>query len=980
MKKRPGRLDHHISAVGVDFSVVLGKRRIPVEEWPLHPIHLPSERPSLFRRRISSEERVDIGKLLFLLEDGKAETIDGGRALRVGHEQIGRFDSSFTSSLGLPPPLPAKMQLSSRGAVTDATFELDLEFVMPNGLLLRNYQLNGAFLRLGRHEYTLGPESYPLLVALEEWKRNPGTSPEERLTAFGKFKHALPKGARLGDGYLDELHIEFAPSFKLRIFRNDHGEADFDLEPCRWVQDEQSGELEATGFVPHSFLSPEELDRFSSTLRRRNRLLPAHPLGRGTILILGEDARRAMEVAHRIQKEPPEVREAFMRDPHRYLREAFEEDDFVEERLERTFWEDDLSDRIREIGIWQPPVLPWLRPAPMEWLPPRGCGLKFGTTEIEIPPNELERVAAKLEGALADGRPTIEYAGQEIPATEEALRAVERLVEAHRVEERPADVEDPAPGDEEYTPPRVLLIHDNFDDVRYEAPQRRQLEADARVPNLLLTELLPHQEEALQWLQEHFLVGNPGAILADDMGLGKTLTALAFLSWVRGLQLQERVVRRPTLLVAPAGLLPNWVEEHDRHLAAPGLGLPLVVDSRSMKELRIATGPDDPEKPVLDTKRLETSDWVLASYETVRDYQPSFARVAWGTVVLDEAQSIKNPAGRKLNAIASLRPSFRLAMTGTPVENRLADLWSIADFAWPSRLGDLRSFSQQFEDADPALLQELAHELMVDRPPPFMKRRMKTDHLDGLPPKQSRQWKETMPALQAEQYSLEVEGARASEEPGKMLIALHKFRRISLAPLSWLEAGADDEAWIRSSARLMALFKILDHVRDADERALVFLEEKEVQADLRGVLQRRYGLSRPPMVINGDLAGSGRQKRVATFQEERGFDVMLLSPKAAGVGLTLTSANHVVHLSRWWNPAVEDQCSDRVYRIGQERPVHLHYPLAIHPEYGEQSFDLLLDALLERKRALSRRVLSPAAILHKQDGEELFHQATRQGS
>jgi SNF2 family DNA or RNA helicase len=259
-----------------------------------------------------------------------------------------------------------------------------------------------------------------------------------------------------------------------------------------------------------------------------------------------------------------------------------------------------------------------------------------------------------------------------------------------------------------------------------------------------------------------------------------------------------------------------------------------------------------------------------------------------------------------------------------------------------------------------------------------MKRRMKIDHLSGLPQKESLPSREFMPPLQADRYADAVRQARASDERGKMLGALHDFRRISLAPLSWLDAGADDEAWSRSSARLISLFRILDEAHAAGEKVLVFLEEKSVQADLRNVLQRRYDLAGLPMVINGDVTGPSRQRQVGVFQEEDGFDVMLLSPKAGGVGLTLTAANHVVHLSRWWNPAVEDQCSDRVYRIGQRRDVTIHHPLAIHPTFQDQSFDLLLDALLERKRSLSRHVLSPAAILQEQDGEDLFRRATQQ--
>lgn len=962
---RQGTIHFHVAAAGVAFSVTAWRRKIAVDQWARHPI------------RNASKGAANVSPLLFLLEEEKASVIDDGFALLVEHEAIAALDGSLRKGLGLPPHPAAGLQLSSRGTVEDPAFELHAQFQMASGLPIRSYQRTGAFLKLGRREYTLDGDTYRILVALEEFQKNPGTTMEERLVSFGRLKRALPESARLGSGYLDELRIEFAPAFKLQVFRNAKGEADFNLEPCRWVRDDRgSGGLEEGEQIPASFLAPEALDSFSGYLRKRSRLLPAHPLPDGTILVLGEEARRAMEVAHRIQKEPPEVREAFLREPQRYLREAFG-DDFDEERLESIFWEDDLSDRIRAIGLWQPPVLPWLTPAPTEWLPPQAGGLKIGDDTFEVHPEELPAMADLLARAIERGERSIAWDGREVPATPEALEAVERLIDAHGPKYRSPDADEPT-AEAERPPPRILLTHMNHTDVQYKAALRRKLDADARVPQLLQTDPLPHQRDAIQWLQEHFLVGNPGAILADDMGLGKTLTALAFLSWLRGLETRELVVRRPTLLIAPTGLLSNWMEEHDKHLLTPGLGKRLLATGKGLAELRIGEGPDDPDAPVLDTKRLEASDWVLTTYETLRDYQPSFVRVKWGAVVLDEAQKVKNPAARVTNAINSVDASFRLVMTGTPVENRLADLWSIADVAWPGRLGDLRAFAQRYDEAPPEELLSLSQELMVESPPPLMKRRMKIDHLSGLPQKASLPWREFMPPVQADRYADAVRQARASDERGKMLGALHDFRRISLAPLSWLDAGADDEAWSRSSARLISLFRILDEAHAAGEKVLVFLEEKSVQADLRNVLQRRYDLAGLPMVINGDVTGPSRQRQVGVFQEEDGFDVMLLSPKAGGVGLTLTAANHVVHLSRWWNPAVEDQCSDRVYRIGQRRDVTIHHPLAIHPTFQDQSFDLLLDALLERKRSLSRHVLSPAAILQEQDGEDLFRRATQQ--
>jgi len=190
-----------------------------------------------------------------------------------------------------------------------------------------------------------------------------------------------------------------------------------------------------------------------------------------------------------------------------------------------------------------------------------------------------------------------------------------------------------------------------------------------------------------------------------------------------------------------------------------------------------------------------------------------------------------------------------------------------------------------------------------------------------------------------------------------MLQALQRLRAVSLHPDP--DGGRDDAELVAGSARLGLALQILDDVAALGERALVFIETRTLMAKLVGLLQRRYKLANPPMTISGQVSGAARQTRVDRFQAAAaGFDVMLLSPKAGGVGLTLTRANHVVHLERWWNPAVEDQCTARVLRIGQERPVTVHIPLTKLPS-GHRSFDENLHVLLDRKRSLMRDALLP---------------------
>lgn len=939
-----GFLRHTFSGSHVAFwaETRFTRRKLPVEKWEEADLRLPNSKIS-----------ADLRALLYLSEEEQAEPSRDGLALHVKHDAVVRLESYEVEKLGLPPRPPASLRASHRGRIEEEGFQFHIEFELDGGLHSSTYQRVGALLHLGGETYTLNEHLYRILRAYEAFGQASGDSKTDRLLAFGELKRAFPEWFDLGSRYLNDFQVDVAPSFVLRVKKNEKGEPDFDVEPCRFTYEDHAEGFEARR-APSFFLAPQHVARLFESFAIRDELFPAHPLGSGRLLIISEEARRAMQRALEIKKEPPEKRIAFLRDPHRYLQEAFDED-FDPERLDSLFLEQDLSDRIREIGIWQPRVLPWLRPAPSEWLPPVEVGLRIGHEDFEISPEELPDLQQKLQKALEEGEPTVSWNEHSIPATEEALRAVGQLLSRYEGKEIPEKQEQ----EDKELPPRVLLTHDNLEEVEYRARLRRQLATDSRVPSMLATDLLPHQREAVEWLQEHYAKGSPGALLADDMGLGKTLTTLAFLSWLRGLEQRQLAIRRPFLIVAPAGLLPNWQEEHDKHLFAPGLGTKLVAVREGIRELRKADGYDDPEWPVLDTKRLEAADWVLTTYETLRDYHASFAHVKWGALVLDEAQKVKNPASRMRNGVNSQSAIFRLALTGTPVENRMADLWSIADVAWPSRFGSLKDFCAHYEQASEAALRALSRALMIEAPPSFMKRRMKFDHLEGLPAKEVVAREREMPELQAKRYTEAVREARASRERGSMLAALHKLRKLSLAPQSLHEASSV-EAWVEASARLSLLFEILDGIRAKGEKALVFLEERDVQKDLMEALRTRYRLPRPPMVINGAVASTKRQDMVNRFQTEEGFDVMLLSPKAAGTGLTLTAANHVIHLSRWWNPAVEDQCSDRVYRIGQEKSVFIHNLLAIHPEYEDASFDTILDNLLERKRTMSRNVLAPS--------------------
>ena len=397
--------------------------------------------------------------------------------------------------------------------------------------------------------------------------------------------------------------------------------------------------------------------------------------------------------------------------------------------------------------------------------------------------------------------------------------------------------------------------------------------------------------------------------------------------------------------------LKNWENEAALHFKPGALGAPYLAYGRN---------PVTPDE-------LREAAWVLTTYETVRNREQAFAGIAFGAVVFDEMQKIKSPDSHITKCALTLNAEFVIGMTGTPVENRLADLWCLMDRTWGGLLPDLKEFSAYYEKgARPERNEELKRTMLQgrDTAPAIMLRRMKHDHLPGLPERRTLSTRMTMPAAQARAYDKVIADARGRTDRGGMLQALQHLRGVCLHPVHPDQSGdVNDEDYIVQSARLTATFKVLDEVHRLKRKALVFVEMLAMQDKLAGLIQRKYRLPDLPMIISGEVAGADRQKRVDCFQSAIDtFDVMILSPKAGGVGITLTAANHVIHLSRWWNPAVEDQCSDRVYRIGQNRNVEVHCPLAIHPNLGEHSFDVKLDALLERKRTMSRELLAPLTV------------------
>ncbi len=458
-------------------------------------------------------------------------------------------------------------------------------------------------------------------------------------------------------------------------------------------------------------------------------------------------------------------------------------------------------------------------------------------------------------------------------------------------------------------------------------------------------QLRPYQERGLGWLAflNRFA---QGACLADDMGLGKTIQLLAFLQHLKA----EQELKRPVLLVAPTSVLTNWRREAEAF--TPELAV------------REHYGPRRPSTPAALRKALKDVDLVLTSYGLLQRDSELLESQDWQGVVIDEAQAIKNPSAKQSQAARDLaRPAkgnrFRIALTGTPVENRVSELWALMDFLNPKVLGEEDFFRQRYRMpieryGDMASLRDLKA-----RVGPFILRRLKTDKtiISDLPEKvELSEWV----GLSKEQKSLygktvedtldAIARAPRGQRHGQVLGLLTRLKQICNHPALALSENAVDESFLGRSAKLQRLEEILDVVMEAGDRALLFTQFAEWGHLLQSWMQQRWKADVP--FLHGGTRKSERQAMVDRFQEDpRGPQLFLLSLKAGGVGLNLTRASHVFHIDRWWNPAVENQATDRAYRIGQTNRV------MVHKFITSGSVEEKIDRMIREKSRLAEDVI-----------------------
>lgn len=963
-------------------------------------------RQSLLDRLLSRSPKPSIDhdqRLSFALADLRSTAEELGEEVEVGesriwmrHRTLSGLTSETADTLGLPPMVDLTLRTDVTGLISSPEFRLTYEWVRAGRKEL--VQRTGAILQTSG-EGANGLRRLPrwMLDALELADHfRPTEDLEEHWAALARFRRALEPGVQMSSSdhqarlamtdFLAGLEVTLADRFSI----SPRGRDQFDIVPfsgAGLAEANDNGEVLSESAAE---LQGNKLRIFQDRVFARG-ARPAYKVGAQSYLVIDPSAAPVLRVMTKMQRAHPVARAAFIENPRQTITEAItehlrasgelaelapaEEQELIEKTAEPMFVEtQEYSDRVVGVTIYRPPVLD-VGSSGTTWLPEVFTGEVARKIDLLLP-EQLEQLIKAVTVAIESGEATVNLDGEQIQATAATRAALEQRLESIRsTTEQEKGAEDHHKDDADaFIGPIILETEDNLHELRWAATIRPRIRlAPLALPDVVRTDLKQHQKDSFRWQVEAWSAGLPGILNADEQGLGKTLQAISFLAWMKENMARAEMERGgPVLVVAPTSLLVNWEEEVDKHLRPPALGnvIRLYGSALGGKKKPGTQGKETQSgAAVLDLSELHEAIaegrghryWVLTTYTTLTNYQHSLARIPFSTAVFDEIQAVKNPVSLRAKAAFAVNADFRIGLTGTPIENSTIDLWAIMEQLTPGRFGSLSDFRARFGEPAEDNMREL-HSLLFEPQgslPPIALRRLKEDVASDLPQKERRIHPRVMPDVQAMAYE-EARHKLASGKRGAALELLHHIRSVSVHPNA--SSAADDEAYIGMSARLQATMQILREVRDRRERALVFIEHVRMQHRFIEILKREFGLERVDL-INGQTPIQRRQEIVNRFQAHLkngdGFDVLVLGPRAAGTGLTLTAATHVIHLSRWWNPAVEEQCNDRVHRIGQTRPVTVHVPMAVHPGYQHNSFDCLLHSLMHRKRKIASSALWP---------------------
>lgn len=879
--------------------------------------------------------------LATLVDNGYAYASKEGCLLP--YENIYLLDEDERILLGVPQPYDKAMRLVGTSMLNLSDFEYKVEFLtyVPDGELIV-CERGGNILVKGRDKYLLNEAQYALLNRVDAFNSTPeeDKTTDYNLRCFAEIKALAEQAGCQLDSYLENENVYAPERIKIEIGRDDEG---FTVEPA---------------------VDIEENDKFQTYFDKMRKVQAQYPVQR-------ENGERVRIVLNKEQKENLH----YLKEQCGKHKTREEIQKMIEQPTEyfdpNAFDLSELySDRVIEIGVYKPKFYPFICPYKSCWI--AGATVETpqnGTTKVTInSEEELEKLKREIQSAKENKKGIVEYYNAQLDI-EDAMFLAQTAEKQLKDSSQPAKVESEN-GNEARN---VLIIEENAEELGFAVKERIIEKGDKYTlfTDPFLQEgfsLKDHQKEGVAWLQHLYKSKASGCLMADDMGLGKTLQILYFIDW----HSRKYANHKPYLIVAPISLLENWKNEYERFFMQPRMKINMLTSKDVTRKF---------DKSIVD--KMQKMDIILTNYESLRISQLNFCAVEFGVVALDEAQKIKSPGTLVTNAAKALKCNFKIAMTGTPVENSLLDLWCIMDFCVPGLLGNAKAFAAQYqnplkkEDTDIVALGNEVH----DKLGVYFMRRLKKDAAKDLPDKIELKEKVLMPPVQKEAYASVVNDYTSGIQPN-MLVTIMHLREVSEHPYlydSTLLNHETDEI-VDTSARLQATIKFLDEIKKKEEKVIIFVERKETQKMLQKLCLKRYGII--AKIINGDTPSivkrnmpnkQSRQSSIDEFQAVDGFNVIIMSPVAAGMGLNVTAANHVIHYSRHWNPAKENQATDRAYRIGQTKDVFVYYPMAVRSDI--KSFDETLDDLLSRKTSLATSTIFPTErveVKQEELGQMLF--------
>lgn len=879
--------------------------------------------------------------LATLVDNGYAYASKEGCLLP--YENIYLLDEDERILLGVPQPYDKAMRLVGTSMLNLSDFEYKVEFLtyVPDGELIV-CERGGNILVKGRDKYLLNEAQYALLNRVDAFNSTPeeDKTTDYNLRCFAEIKALAEQAGCQLDSYLENENVYAPERIKIEIGRDDEG---FTVEPA---------------------VDIEENDKFQTYFDKMRKVQAQYPVQR-------ENGERVRIVLNKEQKENLH----YLKEQCGKHKTREEIQKMIEQPTEyfdpNAFDLSELySDRVIEIGVYKPKFYPFICPYKSCWI--AGASVETpqnGTTKVTInSEEELEKLKREIQSAKENKKGIVEYNNAQLDI-EDAMFLAQTAEKQLKDPSQPAKVESEN-GNEARN---VLIIEENAEELGFAVKERIIEKGDKYTlfTDPFLQEgfsLKDHQKEGVAWLQHLYKSKASGCLMADDMGLGKTLQILYFIDW----HSRKYANHKPYLIVAPISLLENWKNEYERFFMQPRMKINMLTSKDVTRKF---------DKSIVD--KMQKMDIILTNYESLRISQLNFCAVEFDVVALDEAQKIKSPGTLVTNAAKALKCNFKIAMTGTPVENSLLDLWCIMDFCVPGLLGNAKAFAAQYqnplkkEDTDIVALGNEVH----DKLGVYFMRRLKKDAAKDLPDKIELKEKVLMPPVQKEAYASVVNDYTSGIQPN-MLVTIMHLREVSEHPYlydSTLLNHETDEI-VETSARLQATIKFLDEIKKKEEKVIIFVERKETQKMLQKLCLKRYGII--TKIINGDTPSivkrympnkQSRQSSIDEFQAVDGFNVIIMSPVAAGMGLNVTAANHVIHYSRHWNPAKENQATDRAYRIGQTKDVFVYYPMAVRSDI--KSFDETLDDLLSRKTSLATSTIFPTErveVKQEELGQMLF--------